>query len=118
MHLPECVPVSLLVVLEGIWIRSETVNIAGIKWLFVCRVGRDSLRLKSTEGSLSNDDGDVNENSKKAIGLDSGNTTTLHVHHAFLYFSLPSLYVYDVKLPNFMFCRGREHKTKTLFFFP
>ena len=29
----------------------------------------------------------------------------------FLYISLPSLHVYDVKLPNFMFCRGWEHKT-------
>ena len=28
------------------------------------------LQLKSTKGSLSKDDGDVNENSKKAIGLD------------------------------------------------
>ena len=33
-------------------------------------------------GSLSNDDGDGNENGNKAIGLIS-KTTTLHVHHAF-----------------------------------
>ena len=46
-------------------------------------------------GSLSNDDGDVNKNSKKAIGLD-WQTTTLHVYHAFLYISLPSLHYYDV----------------------
>ena len=49
-------------------------------------------------GSLSNDDGDGNENGKKAIGLIS-KTTTLHVHHAFLYISLPSLHDYDVKMP-------------------
>ena len=28
-------------------------------------------------------------------------TTTLHVHHAFLYTSLPSLHDYNVKVPNF-----------------
>ena len=35
-----------------------------------------------------------------------------------LYISLPSLYDYDVKMPNFTFCGKREHKTTTLFFFP
>ena len=35
-----------------------------------------------------------------------------HVHHAF-----PSLHDYDVKMPNFTFCRGSEHKTTTFFFF-
>ena len=40
-----------------------------------------------------------------------GKTPTLHV-----YISLPSLHDYDVKLPNFTFCGGREHKTRTLFF--
>ena len=33
------------------------------------------------KGNLSNDDGDVNENGKKAIGYIG--KTTLHVHHAF-----------------------------------
>ena len=46
-----------------------------------------------------------------------GKTTTLHVRHAFLYISLPSLHNYNVKVPKFMFCRGREHKTTTFFFF-
>ena len=47
----------------------------------------EPLELK-LQGSLSNDDGDVNENGKKAIGLDmTRKTTTLHVHHAFLYIS-------------------------------
>ena len=27
----------------------------------------------------------------------------LHVHHAFLYISLPSLHDYDAKMPNFLF---------------
>ena len=49
-------------------------------------------------GSFSNDDGDGdgNEDVKKAIGL-LRKTTTLHVYHAFLYISLPSLHEYDVK---------------------
>ena len=48
--------------------------------------------------TLSNDDGDVNENFKKAIGLDwPKKETNLHVHHAFLYIALPSLHDYDVK---------------------
>ena len=35
---------------------------------------------------------------------------------SFLYISLPSLHDYNVKLPNFTFCRGREQKTTTFFF--
>ena len=42
-------------------------------------------------------------------------TTNLNMHHAFLYISLPSLH-YDVKVPNFTFCGGRQHKTTTFFF--
>ena len=57
-------------------------------------------------GSFSNDDGNGNENVKKAIGLLS-KTTSEHVHHAFLYISLPLLFDYDVKMPNFTFYGGR-----------
>ena len=39
------------------------------------------------------------------------------MHHAFLYISFPSLYDYDVKMPKFTFCGGREHKTTTSLFF-
>ena len=53
-------------------------------------------------GSVRNDDGDGDENGKKAIDLFS-KTTTLHVQHTFLYISLPSLRDYDVKMPNFSF---------------
>ena len=67
-------------------------------------------------GSLSNDDGDVNENGKNAIGSTS-KKKTFHVHHAFLYISLPLLLDYDVKMPIFMFSGKREHKTTTFFFF-
>ena len=69
------------------------------------------------QGNLRNDDGDGNENGKKATGLDmTSKTTTLHVHHAFLYISLPSLHNYHVKRPKFTFCRGREQKTTTFRF--
>ena len=64
-------------------------------------------------GSLSNDDGDGNEDGKKAIGLISKTTT----FHAFWYISLPSSHDYEVKAPKFTFCRGREHKATTFFFF-
>ena len=46
-----------------------------------------------------------------------GKITTLHVHHAFWYLTLSSLHDYYMKLPYFTFCRGREHKTTTFFFF-
>ena len=47
-------------------------------------------------GTLRNCDGDGKQDVKKAIGLMS-KTTTLHVHHDFLYISLLSLHNYDVK---------------------
>ena len=37
-------------------------------------------------------------------------TTTLHVHHAFLYISLPSLRNYDVKWPKFKFTWERKRQ--------
>ena len=47
-------------------------------------------------------------------GLD-WTTTALHMHYTFLYISLPSLHDYDVKMPNFTFCEGHEHKTIIFF---
>ena len=47
---------------------------------------------------------------QKTIGLIS-KTTTLHVHHAFLYISLPALHDYDVKMPNFAFYGVRKQPT-------
>ena len=44
---------------------------------------------------------------------------TFHVHHAFLYISLPLLHDCDMKLPNFkrpLYGVG-EHNTKISFFF-
>ena len=62
-----------------------------------------------TSGSLSNG----NKNGKKAICLDwqkKTTTTALHVHHSFLYVSLPSLHNYDVKLTG-------THDNDVLFLF-
>ena len=53
-------------------------------------------RCSSSIIGKRNYDGDGKENVKKAIGLGS-KTTTLLVHHAFLYISLPSLHNHDVK---------------------
>ena len=63
-------------------------------------------------GTLRSDDGDGNGNEYviKAIGSIS-KTTTLHVHHTFLYISLPFLHDYDVKMPSFMFYRRRKQAT-------
>ena len=57
---------------------------------------RDMPALEVTKGTSRNYDGDGKENVKKAIGLMS-KTTTLHLHHAFLYITFPSLHSYDVK---------------------
>ena len=69
------------------------------------REGRGPERV----GTLRKYDGDGNGNVIKAIGL-MRKTTTLHVHHAFLYISLQSLYNYDVKWPNFKFTWERERQ--------
>ena len=61
-------------------------------------------RLKSyvAIGSLSQEDGDVNENVKKAIGFSSLAKQQLCMcYHAFLYVSLPSRHDNDVKMPKF-----------------
>ena len=59
-------------------------------------------------GTLRSDDGDGN--STKAIGLIS-KTTISHVHHAFLYISLPSMHDYDAKMFNFTLYRGSAQAT-------
>ena len=55
------------------------------------------------------------EKVKKVIAW-QGKTTTLHVHHAFLYISLPSLHDYHVKMPIFKFCEGRKQAMTTFSF--
>ena len=69
-------------------------------------------------GSLSNDDGDVNEDGKKAMGLDWQNNTFARASRFFVCISVPSLHDYNVKMPIFTFCRGREHKITIFFSFP
>ena len=49
---------------------------------------RGLTESKPLLGTLRSNDADGNENVKKTIGFIS-KTTTLHVHHAFLYISLP-----------------------------
>ena len=61
-------------------------------------------------GSFSNDDGDGNENVKKAIGLDKQNNSA-RASCFFVYFFT------DVKLPNFIFYGGRKQATAIFFFF-
>ena len=53
------------------------------------------------------------ENVKKGL---ISKTTTLHVHHAFLYISLPSPHDYGVKIPNFTFYGGRKQATTNFSF--
>ena len=61
--------------------------------------------------TLRSDDGFGNENVKKAIGLIT-KTTILHVHHALLYISLPSLrHDCYVQMPNFKLYRGSTQAT-------
>ena len=40
-------------------------------------------------------------------------TTTLHVHHAFLYISFPFLHDYHVKMPNFALYREKKKQATT-----
>ena len=62
-------------------------------------------------GSLSNDDGDVNENGEKAIGLDWQNNNFARASRFFVHFFTFSA------MPNFTFCSGgRGHSTTTFFF--
>ena len=65
-------------------------------------------------GSLSNDDGDVNKNGKKAVGLDWQNNVFITLFCTFPYRHCTTTMW---KCLYFTFCRGREHQTTTFFFF-
>ena len=54
---------------------------------------------------------------QKSNRFSLANSSSARASRFFLYISLPSLHDYDVKIPNFMFYGGREHKTTTFFFF-
>ena len=75
-----------------------------------------SLDLRSLVGSLSNDDGDVNKNGKKSKGFDWPNNNFARASRFFVHFFTVTARLQREN--NFMFCRGREHKTTTSFFFP
>ena len=66
------------------------------------------LEIKSL-GSLSNDDGAGTRTAK--------NNNSARTSRFFFHISLPSSHDYDMKLPNFTLCGGREHMTTTLFSF-
>ena len=88
-----------------------------MKWILVVVV-KCRHRENGPVGTLRSDDGDGdgNKNVIQAIGL-IRKTTTLHVHHTFLYTSFTILHDYGVKMPNFMFYRGRKQaRTKFSFF--
>ena len=72
-------------------------------------------RLTVKLGSFNNDDRDGYENVKTAIRL-LNETSSLHVHHAFLYISLLLLQDYDVKMPNFTFYGGHKQATEKFSF--
>ena len=80
------------------------------------RGGGSLRRRRRLLGRLSNDDGDVNENDKKAIGLDWQNNNFARASR-FSLFSLSSLHDYDWKMLSFTSSGGREHTTTTFFFF-
>ena len=66
-------------------------------------------------GTLRSNDADGDETVTKTIGLIS-KTTTLHVHHTFLYISFPFLHDYDVKMPKFTFYGRRKQATMKFYF--
>ena len=65
-------------------------------------------------GSFSNDDGDGNQDVKKAIGL-LRKTTTSHVHHAFLYISLRPSTTTTWKCLNASFMEDVNKRRRILF---
>ena len=62
-------------------------------------------------GTLRFDDGEGGKATGTSKKLKISKTTTLHVHHACLYISLPSLHDYDAKMPHFTFYGGRKQAT-------
>ena len=65
-------------------------------------------------GCLSNEDGNNNGKCQKGNRLNRQNNSFARAI-CFLYISLLSLHDYDVKLPNFTFCGGRDEKIFFLF---
>ena len=78
------------------------------KWLSM------SIPTLSTLRTLAIQWHNGNENVKKIIGLIS-KTTTLYMHHTFLYISLLLCHYCDIKMPSFAFYG--EHKLVTMQFY-
>ena len=72
--------------------------------------------LEWSIGSLSNDDGDVNENGKKAIDLVWQNNNFARASRFFVHFFAVTARQRR-EMPIFTFCGGREHTTTTFVFF-
>ena len=70
-------------------------KIGHVAQIHVCRLAQIETTWTATK------------NGKKTIGLMS-TTTTLHVHHTFLYISFPFLHDYGVKMSKFAFYGGRK----------
>ena len=100
-------------------LKAEGVGWSAV-WLKVYDIRKKTLNVIRGSKIESWSNGDGNENGKKAIGLNwqNNNLITLHVHHAFLYISLPSLHDYDVKLPNFTVCEGVNTRQRPSFSSP
>ena len=83
---------------------------------------RDTQEIEDGQRTRWRDDLDSKETTTAtatatatAMGLLS-KTTTLHLHDAFLYISLPSLYDNDMKMPNFTHNGGRKQATTNFSF--
>jgi len=76
-----------------------------------------SLVLQETLGIFRSNDTTATRKSKiNKQTIDSQcKTTTVHVHHTFLYISLPFLLDYDVELPNFAFLMENVNKQRRNF---
>ena len=70
------------------------------------------------DDNKTNDDGNGRRTAKmEKVFIDK--TTNIHVHHAILYISLPSLHLCDMKLPDFtrlLYGVDAEHSTEIVFF--
>ena len=71
---------------------------------------RTSKEKKTKQSKKTN-----KQTKKKPVGLIS-KTTTVHVHHSFVYNSLPFLHDNDVEMPNCAFCRERKQATTKFYF--
>ena len=65
--------------------------------------------------SIRRRDGNANVKRPNSFRLE-GKTTTLQMHHTFLYISYAFLHDYEVHLPNFVFYGDRKQAATKLYF--